>query len=70
MILKFEGEDIDGLTVLIKQHKGPLTTPLTRGERVQLTITGEVTEVNFRENRRNGQVYRDHVIVVTDVEVL
>lgn len=65
---RFEGDDLDGNSVTIKAYKGPIDTPLVRGETVRVTIVGKVLGVSFVENQRNGRLVRDHTIKVVEIE--
>lgn len=67
MSLQFEGESVDVTTIKITQFKGPIPTPLIRGERFHLTVEVEVLAVSVWENQRNGQIYREHVVKVHEV---
>lgn len=67
MAVRFEGEDIDGCSVTIRQFKGAIAGPLILGEDVQVTVTGKVIGVTIRENRRNGRLTRDHEVVISEV---
>ena len=66
--MSFEGTEIDGYSITVKGFKGPITIPLTLNEKMELTCVVEVLEVNFRENRRTGQVFRDHVVKISEVQ--
>lgn len=66
--MKFEGEHIDGYTIKFKGYKGPITTPLMRGERMDITCAVEVVEVAVREDLRTGKVYRDHIVRIVEVD--
>lgn len=65
----FEGEDVDGSVVKLKQHTGNIEKPLMRGEKIKLTIEAEVRSVSFEENLRTGRVYRVHTLHTTDVKM-
>lgn len=65
--MQFEGEEIDGFTIKVKGFKGPISTPLMRGEKLQLTCDVEVVEVAVRENQRTGHVFRDHIVKIVEV---
>lgn len=67
MTIRFEGEDLDGCSVTIKQFKGSIAGPLILGEDVQVNIKGKVVGVSIRENRRNGRLTRDHEILIQEV---
>lgn len=66
--VQFEGEHIDGFTIKVKGFKGPILIPLARGEKLELTCQVEVVEVAVRENLRSGQVFRDHVVRILEVD--
>ena len=66
--MRFEGEEIDGFTITVKQFKGPIGVPLSRGEKMELTCIVEVVEVAVRENLKTGQVFRDHVVKISEVD--
>lgn len=66
--MRFEGVVIDGYTITVKGFKGPVSIPLTLNERMELTCVVEVLEVAYRENRRTGQVFRDHVVQIAEVQ--
>ena len=68
MAVRFEGEDIDGCSVTIRQFKGNIAAPLILGEDVEVTVKGKVIGVTIRENRRNGRLTRDHEIVISEVQ--
>lgn len=65
--LIFEGEKVDVTTIKLQQFKGAIKTPLVRGERFHLTLDVEVVGVMMWENKRNGKIYREHVITVHGV---
>lgn len=65
--MHFEGESIDGFTITVKGFKGPVSIPLTLNEKMELTCVVEVIEVAYRENRRTGQMFRDHVVRIAEV---
>lgn len=66
--LNFEGVAIDNFTITVKGFKGPIDIPLILNERMELTCVVEVLEVVIRENRRTGQVSRDHVVKIAEVQ--
>jgi hypothetical protein len=66
-VVRFEGEDLDGCSVTIRQFKGVINGPLLLGEDVQVTIKGKVIGVSIRENRRTGRLYRDHEVLIEEV---
>ena len=66
--MKFEGEEIDGYTIRVKGFKGPITQPLMRGEKLELNCSVEVVEVAVRENLRTGEVFRDHIVRIVEVD--
>lgn len=68
-VKSFEGEDVDGSVVKLRQYTGNVEKPLMRGERIKLTIEAEVRSVSFEENLRTGRVYRVHVLHTTDVKL-
>ena len=65
--MRFEGQEVDVYEVVIRQFRGPIGTPLTLGEVVELTVMVQVTEVSHREHGKNGQIYRDHIVKVLEV---
>lgn len=67
MAVRFEGEDLDGCSVTIRQFKGAIAEPLILGEDVQVTIKGKVVGVSIRENRRTGRLTRDHEVLIEEV---
>lgn len=64
---KFEGEEIDGYTVIMRQYNGSFPMPLARGEKVLLLVEAEVRSVSFNENLKTGRVYREHILHVKEV---
>ena len=68
--MKFEGEEVDGYKVTLRQFKGDLDVPLAAHEVVELKVLARVTEVNHGVNQRDHKLYRTHVLKVQEVEVL
>lgn len=66
-MVKFEGEELDGSTIKLKQYTGPIAVPFMRGEKVRLIVEAEVQTVQFNENVKTGKVFREHVLYVKDV---
>jgi len=67
--VKFEGEEVDGRRIVIRQYTGDIDTPLTVDETVELTIVAKVIEVTHQVNQRTGQLNRVHILRVKEVEV-
>jgi len=67
--MKFEGEEVDGRRIVIRQYTGDIDTPLTVDETVELTIVAKVIEVTHQVNQRTGQLNRVHILRVKEVEV-
>ena len=67
--MKFEGEEVDGRRIVIRQFTGDIDTPLTVDETVELTIVAKVIEVTHQVNQRTGQLNRVHILRVKEVEV-
>ena len=67
--MKFEGEEVDGFEVILRQFKGDIDLPLTNDETVELVITAKVTGVNHRIDQRNGMLFRCHEMKVYHAEV-
>lgn len=63
----FEGQDIDGYIVVVRQFKGPIDKPLAWGEDVQVTIHGKVTAVEHRENKSTGRLVREHEVRIIEI---
>ena len=67
--MKFEGEEVDGRRIVIRQYTGDIDTPLTVDETVELTVVAKVIEVTHQVNQRTGQLNRVHILRVKEVEV-
>lgn len=65
----FEGEEIDGSTIVLKGYTGAIPVPLMRGEKIRLVVEAEVKNISFDENLRNGKVYRVHRLHTNDVHL-
>lgn len=68
-IIKFEGEEVDGRRVVIRQYTGDIDTPLTVDEVVEMTVTAKVIEVTHQVNQRTGELNRVHILRVKEVDV-
>jgi hypothetical protein len=66
--MRFEGEDVDGCTITVRGFKGPIGDPLVRGQKIEIICTVEVVEVAYRENLNTGQLFRDHVVKIAEVQ--
>lgn len=69
MAKTFEGEEIDGSVVVLKQYTGAIPVPLMRGEKIRLIVEAEVKTISFDENLRTGKMYRRHQLHTTDVKL-
>jgi len=67
--MKFEGEEIDGFRVQLRQFKGYVDTPLAVDETVSLIVTAKVTAVDHTINQRDHRFYRNHILKIEDVSV-
>ena len=67
--MKFEGDEVDGRRVVIRQYTGDIDTPLTVDETVEITIVAKVIEVTHQVNQRTGQLNRVHILRVKEVDV-
>ena len=67
--MKFEGEEVDGRRVVIRQYTGDIDTPLTVDETVEITIVAKVIEVTHQVNQRTGELNRVHIRRVKEVDV-
>lgn len=67
--MKFEGDEIDGYKITLRQFKGDLDVPLTADEYVTLTVVAQVSEVSHRVDRKSGLFFRDHIVHVKEVHV-
>ena len=65
--VRFEGEEVDGNQVVIRQYTGDVETPLTVDETVEITIVAKVSEVTHRINQRTGELNRVHILHVKEV---
>lgn len=63
----FEGQEVDGYAVIVRQFKGPIDVPLAWGEEVQVNIRGKVIAVTVRENRQTGQLTREHEVKILGI---
>jgi len=67
--VKFEGEEVDGRRVVIRQYTGDIDTPLTVDETVEMTVVAKVIEVTHQVNQRTGELNRVHILRVKEVDV-
>lgn len=67
--MKFEGEEVDGRRIVIRQYTGDIDTPLTVDEVVEMTVTAKVIEVTHQVNQRTGELNRVHILRVKEVDV-
>jgi len=67
--MKFEGEEVDGRRVVIRQYTGDIDTPLTVDETVEMTVVAKVIEVTHQVNQRTGELNRVHILRVKEVDV-
>ena len=67
--MKFEGEEVDGSKVTLRQFKGDLDVPLAADEVVEVKVVARVTEVNHGVNQKDHKFYRTHVLKVLEVKV-
>ena len=67
--MKFEGDEVDGRRVVIRQYTGDIDTPLTVDETVEITIVAKVIEVTHQVNQRTGELNRVHILRVKEVDV-
>ncbi len=67
--MRFEGEEIAGSSVTIRQFKGDIEVPLAVDEVVELKVMAKVSEVSFAVNQKTGQLTRVHHVQVQEVEV-
>ncbi len=67
--MKFEGADVDGSQVVIRQFTGswPLDQPLVADSVVTLEVDVYVQFVNHGVNQRTGDLLRSHTLKVQDV---
>jgi hypothetical protein len=68
--MKFEGEEIDGARIVIRQFKGEweLEDSMTRNEIVELRVKAKVKDVSFEENLRTGDLNRTHILWIEEAE--
>lgn len=67
--MRFEGEEVAGSSVTIRQYKGDIDVPLTVDELVEFRVVARVSEVSHAVNQKTGQLTRVHIIQVQEVEV-
>lgn len=67
--MRFEGEEVDGMRVTVRQYKGFVDKPLLVDEVVELRVQARVTQIVHETNERNGHLYRTHVLKIDEVEV-
>ena len=67
--MKFEGEEVDGRRIVIRQFTGDIDTPLTVDETVEMTVVAKVIEVTHQVNQRSGELNRVHILRVKEVDV-
>jgi hypothetical protein len=67
--MKFEGEEVAGRRVVIRQYTGDIDTPLTVDETVEITVVAKVIEVTHQVNQRTGELNRVHILRVKEVDV-
>ena len=67
--MRFEGEEVSGTSVIIRQFKGDIEVPLTVDELVELRVIAKVSEVSHVVNPKTGELSRVHIIHVQEVEV-
>lgn len=67
--MRFEGEEIDGFRVQVRQFKGYIDKPLAIDETVSLIVTAKVTAVDHSINQRDHHLYRNHILKIEDVSV-
>lgn len=65
--MKFEGEEVDGRRIVIRQYTGDIDTPLTVDETVEISLVAKVIEVTHQVNQRTGQLNRVHILRVKEV---
>lgn len=69
--MKFEGDEIDGAQLVVRQHTGPwpLDEPLVADSEVVMEVTFYVQSVSFGVNQRTGDLMRKHELVIRDAHV-
>lgn len=70
MTMHFEGEQVDGYQVVMRQFRGDIELPLTVDEIVELRVRVRVKQVGYEVNERNGQMHRVHTLKVEEVSKL
>lgn len=67
--MKFEGEEVDGMRVQLRQFKGDIDAPLTVDETVVLTVVAKVTAVQHNIDQKDHRFYRNHLLQIEEVSV-
>ena len=69
--MKFEGEEIDGAQLVVRQFTGvwPLDEPLVADSVVKMEVEFYVQSVSFGVNQRSGDLLRKHEVIIRDARV-